>query len=117
MKGIALDFDGVVHSYTSDWTTAEEIRDPPTPGAIEFIRAALGEFEVTIFSVRAQEHGGREAIHAWLRKHGLSKHEAEDVRITSEKPRAVIYIDDRGFCFRGTFSSLEAIHAFKPWNR
>ncbi len=117
MKGIALDFDGVVHSYTSDWTTADEIRDPPVPGAIEFIRAALAEFEVSIFSVRAQEHSGREAIYVWLRKHGLSKFEAENVRITSEKPRAIIYIDDRGYHFTGTFPTLEAIRSFTPWNR
>ena len=34
---ICLDFDGVIHSYTSGWKGAAVIPDPPVPGALEFI--------------------------------------------------------------------------------
>ena len=30
-----LDFDGVIHAYTSPWTNAETISDGPVPGALD----------------------------------------------------------------------------------
>ena len=30
---IAVDFDGVIHSYTSKWVAADVIPDPPVSGA------------------------------------------------------------------------------------
>ena len=34
---VAVDFDGVIHSYTTLWFTASVIPDPPVPGAIEWL--------------------------------------------------------------------------------
>ena len=42
MKTILLDFDGVIHSYTSGWKGAGVIPDPPVPGAIDFLRICRG---------------------------------------------------------------------------
>lgn len=64
---LCLDFDGVVHSYTSGWKGATRIPDPPVPGALEFIVGALGHFRVAIFSSRSHQWGGRRAMRRWLR--------------------------------------------------
>jgi len=38
---VCLDFDGVIHSYTSGWQGIESADDPPVPGAFDFIDTAL----------------------------------------------------------------------------
>lgn len=65
---ICLDFDGVVHSYTSGWKGAREIPDPPVPGAMQFVVTALDEFEVHIFSSRSNQWGGRTAMQKYVFK-------------------------------------------------
>lgn len=51
---LCVDFDGVVHSYTSPWKGAAVISDPPVPGAIEWLLACLDYFEVVIYSSRSR---------------------------------------------------------------
>ncbi len=115
-KSICLDFDGVVHSYVRPWTTAEDIRDAPVPGAFEFINTAIAMgYHVVIQSVRANTLAGQKAIQFWLRDHGL-----EDwwkVRVTAEKPKALVYVDDRGYRFTGVFPTVEELVLMRPWNR
>ena len=67
-KRILVDFDGVLHSYTSGWQGARNIPDPPVPGAVEWLCAALETFDVAIFSSRSHAFGGRRAMKGWLRK-------------------------------------------------
>lgn len=66
---LTLDFDGVIHSYTSGWRGATVIPDPPVPGALEFIVAAINPFQVAILSSRSHQWGGRRAMKRYLRKH------------------------------------------------
>ena len=115
---IAVDFDGVINSYESGWlgeNTEEQLPDPPVPGAIAFLVALEqnDEVEVVIFTARARTLKGQLAIHLWLAKYGMSS----IPMITAEKPPAVVYLDDRGWCFTGTFPSLEELLAFQPWNK
>lgn len=65
---LCLDFDGVVHSYTSGWQGITVIPDPPIPGAFEFISQAMLHFKVAIFSSRSTWRG-RRAMRRWLLKH------------------------------------------------
>lgn len=66
---LCLDFDGVLHSYTSGWKGARNIPDPPVPGALEFVVGAITRFRVCILSSRSHQWGGRRAMQQWLRLH------------------------------------------------
>lgn len=121
---LCLDFDGVIHSYSSGWKGADVIPDPPVDGAIAFMLGALEHFDVCVFSSRSNQSGGIPAMQAYLKHHsgqcwypspagpGL-----EDVRFVTEKPPAFIGIDDRVLTFDGTWPSIESLKAFKPWNK
>jgi hypothetical protein len=63
---LCLDFDGVIHSYSSGWRGARNIPDPPVEGALEFIVKSLDHFTVAIFSSRSHQWGGRRAMKKWL---------------------------------------------------
>ena len=115
-KKIAIDFDGVIHSYTSKWISPAIISDPPTVGAFNFIEKILEDYDVVIFSTRATANG-RLAIKKWLSKYGMSKSLISKIEITNIKPHAVIYLDDRAWQFNGAFPSVEEINVFKPCNK
>ena len=66
---LTLDWDGVVHSYTSGWKGATVIPDPPVPGALEFIVRALDRFDLAIHSSRSHQWGGIGAMKRYLRDH------------------------------------------------
>lgn len=115
-RAVAIDFDGVIHPNTR-WEGVDATPDAPTPGAKEAISSYLAHgFDVVVFSCRATEIDGRLAIARYLAEHfGLGA--TEGIKITAEKPHAAIYIDDRGYCFQGTFPSVADISEFRPWNR
>ena len=121
---LCLDFDGVIHSYSSGWSGADTIPDPPVAGAVAFMLAALRVFDVAIFSSRSNQLGGINAMRSWLKKHaGQTWYETpdgpglEDVRFPTEKPAALVSIDDRALTFDGTWPRIEDLRAFKPWNK
>lgn len=99
-KAIALDFDGVLHSYTSGWT-GEIPTDSPVSGSVDFVNnlISLG-YKLYIFSCRAKYKLGVSGIKDWLNKYGFPE---SKITVTNEKPEADIYIDDRGFRFEGNF--------------
>lgn len=124
---LCLDFDGVIHSYSSGWKGADVIPDPPVPGALHFIAGAMGRFKVCIFSSRSHQPGGIKAMIEWLGYwsvdlvHGMGG-EFDHVAWGSidwplEKPPALVTIDDRAITFTGTWPALDDLAAFKPWNK
>jgi hypothetical protein len=114
---ISLDFDGVVHAYTSQWTIPEEIRDEPVPGAIEFIRELLvNKVGVAINSVRNQHAMAVAAMVKWLVKNGLNLSEVLEIQFPIFKPKCKVYIDDRAFRFDGTFPKVSDLLGLKTWN-
>ncbi len=64
---LCLDFDGVLHSYSSGWKGPRVIPDDPVMGALEFLVDALRLFDVHIYSSRSHYWGGRWAMRQWLR--------------------------------------------------
>jgi hypothetical protein len=107
---LLLDFDGVLHSYTSGWVCDEEIPDPPVPGAVEFVTEALERFEVVVHSGRCKSPEGIAAIEAWLAKWGFPP-----IPVLDYKPAAFLSIDDRAICFTGTWPDVAQLTQFKPW--
>ena len=115
---LCLDFDGVIHSYSSGWKGAEVIPDPPVPEAINWIKCMLGEeFIICIFSSRSRYPEGIDAMRVWLVENGLSLGELGQIDFPTEKPPAFLTIDDRAITFNGTFPKLSQIRNFKPWNK
>jgi hypothetical protein len=72
---ICVDFDGVIHSYTSGWKGAVVIPDPPVEGAFAWLKemTARGDFRINIYSSRSKERGAIEAMKVWFVEHGLPK--------------------------------------------
>lgn len=116
---LGLDFDGVLHSYTSGWQGADVIPDPPVPGALQFLAEAVEHFEVHVFSSRSGQPGGIPSMYAWLSnwlgRKGFSPSVARAVEFPVEKPPAMLTIDDRALTFTGQWPSIESLLAFKPW--
>ena len=111
-KTVVFDFDGVIHSYTSGWKGTSVIPDPPVPGikeAISDIRCA--GYEVVVVSTRCATKEGHGAVRAWL-----IDNEIEVDGVKTEKPPAIVYIDDRAICFDGEPDNLlKKISGFEPW--
>lgn len=115
-KTLCVDFDGVVHAYTSGWKGADVVADDPVPGAIEWLARAVERFDVCIYSSRSSQTYGLIAMREWLAKHG-GEALVKRLRFPSTKPAAFLTIDDRAICFDGTWPELDAIDGFTPWNK
>jgi hypothetical protein len=119
MKILCIDFDGVIHSYSSGWQGADVASDPPVPGAIEFLHQAVRHFKVMILSSRSDTGGGIMAMKEFLYRHapicGPDIEWTDLIEFPLSKPPAFLTIDDRALTFTGTWPSIEALLAFKPW--
>jgi len=123
-KSIVLDFDGVLHSYTSKFRFPWVIPDPPVPGAMKFLQETAKHFTVRIYSTRSFNEKGLKAMEEWIKKHGVDELGEDFLKTfkqikfpTSGKPKGHLYIDDRGYYFNGTFPTIEFLENFKPWNK
>lgn len=112
---LCLDFDGVLHSYTSGWQGADVIPDDPVPGMLDFLQRAVEAFHVCIFSSRSNEEDGIYAMQDWLRGCGASEQLLDQIEFPTEKPPAMVTLDDRAITFDGTWPTIDALLAFEPW--
>ena len=115
MRTIALDFDGVLHSYTSGWKGADRIPDPPVPGMADAChRLKADGFNLIVISTRACSTYGLSAMRIWLRENGFPP-----MQIYADKQPAELYVDDRGLRFEGDASALLAFvkTGMEPWNK
>ena len=88
---VVFDFDGVIHSYKSGWKGAENIPDPPVDGIQQVIENLQERgYRVVIVSSRCTTSEGIKAIENWLKHYDFPQ-----LEIMSEKPPAVVYVDDR----------------------
>jgi len=118
---IAIDFDGVIHSYSRGWQGGE-IYDPPVAGTREALTELRAKgWKIYIFSTRTNkiyhknDHPPQEErMKTYLEEHGIPY----DKIWSFGKPMADIYLDDRALNFRGKWvDSLQEIEQFQVWNR
>ncbi len=111
---IILDFDGVIHSYSSGWQGAATISDPPTPGARVAIATLRETYTIVVVSSRCSQPGGIEAVKTWLAGNNI---DVDEVR--ADKPPHVVVVDDRAFRFEGDWQAVLAGvgKASVPWNK
>ena len=132
LTDICVDFDGVIHSYTSGWKGIDVIPDPPVDVAIEALHIYCQHFNVNIYSARSSEPKGIRAmmdyINKWDRQFIDQWDDFDDfpyglplrrkLWYPEVKPPSMIYIDDRGFRFEGVFPDVDVIKALSvTWNQ
>jgi len=114
-KNIAIDFDGVIHNFDKgfhDGTCYGE----PLKGSLEAIKHLSKRFNIVIFTAKAKPSrpliGGKtgtELVKEWLRDHNISQYVKE---VTAEKPRAFLYIDDKGYRFQNWLDTMNFLEGF-----
>jgi hypothetical protein len=108
-KHVCVDFDGVLAEYTG-WKGPDHL-GAPRAGVTHFLKSVIDlGFKIIILTTRNPEK-----VQDWLVENDL--HHFID-RVTNTKPPAVVYLDDRGMCFRGNFpEAWVAIKRFVPYWR
>jgi hypothetical protein len=142
---VAVDFDGVLHSYTSPWVNARTIPDPPVHGAMEWLVTMSKTFDIAITSTRNFQFLGIWAMRRWIRRNladyfwpiansdgysfdhmgvdqaalGMADEVMEHVSFPRKKAPALIYLDDRAIRFEGpgTWPTRGDVYKSRPWNK
>lgn len=111
-KVLAIDFDGVIHRNSLGFHDGT-VYDDPIEGSLEALRDLSKDYEIVIFSCKALEDRplvngktGIELIEEWLQKHEVLQYVKE---VTFKKPRAYLYIDDKGYRFENWEDSVKFI--------
>lgn len=109
---LAIDFDGVIHKNSKGFHDGT-VYDDPNEGAIQAIKKLSKKYDIVIFSCKAlpdrpliDGKTGKQLIREWLDNHEIGDLVKE---ITHEKPRALLYIDDKGFRFTDWKSTVDFI--------
>lgn len=117
-NNISIDFDGVIHDHhgVGDGTITGDI----LPGAKDALEKISKRYRIIIFTAKAKPDrplvngkNGIELVWEWLKKHGVAQYVHS---ITSEKPRAVCYIDDKAIRFESwqqTLNDLDHLYIDK----
>lgn len=117
---VAVDFDGVIHSYDKGWHDGT-IYGPPNSGAIESLQALMAAgYAVFVFTSREVE-----SVIPWLEGYGLPVaadgppypvfwDHADQILVTNRKLPAVAYVDDRALRFLDWTQTLHELQSFLP---
>jgi len=115
LNNIAIDFDGVIHNFDKGWHDGTCYGNP-MPGSIEAIKTLSKKYNIVLFTAKVKPDRplvngktGKELVKDWLEKHDILQYIKQ---ITCEKPRAQIYIDDKGYRFTDWKTTLNDLEAF-----
>ena len=108
---IAIDFDGVIHEFNG-WGDGT-CYGKPLVGALEAIKLLSKKYNIIIFTAKSKPNRplvegktGTELVWDWLKKYNVDSYIKE---VTAEKPRAKIYIDDKGYRFNNWEETLKFV--------
>lgn len=109
MINLAIDFDGPIHKCSLGFYDGT-IYDEPVEGIHEALEKLSEKYNIIIFTCKAKadrplinNKTGKELIWEWLKKNDLDQYITD---ITSEKPRAVYYIDDKAIEFKNKWDDV-----------
>jgi phosphoheptose isomerase len=110
MINIGIDFDGVIHRCSKGFYDGT-IYDDPIEGSREALESLSQKYNIVVYTAKAKPDRplingktGQELVWEWLDKNNLSQYVSE---VTAEKPRARVYIDDKGIRFTDWNSTLQ----------
>ena len=114
-KTIAIDFDGVIHSFEFGFHDGT-IYGTPLPGSLESIKKIAEKYKIVIYTAKAKKDRplingktGTELVWEWLKKYEIDTLITD---VTAEKPRAVCYIDDKAIQFINWNQTLNDLSTF-----
>jgi hypothetical protein len=111
-RTVAVDFDGVIHSYDKGWQDGT-IYGEPVPGSLEALDVLLDRYAVFVHTTRDPYQ-----VEGWLSARGVPCvidngagepefwNDRGVVLVTRRKYPAVAYIDDRGIRFESWNQAL-----------
>jgi hypothetical protein len=110
---LAIDFDGVIHKSSKGFYDGT-VYDEPVEGALNAVKELSKKYTLVIFTAKAKldrplvnGKSGKELVWEWLEKYHIDQYIKD---VTSEKPRAVAYIDDKGIRFTDWNSTLNFLN-------
>ena len=116
-KNIAIDFDGVIHDCSKGYYDGTVYGDP-LPKTLESLKILKQKgYNLIIFSCKSRSDRpavngkmGTEMVWDWLKKHNMEKYISD---VVAEKPRALIFIDDKGLRFSDWDQCLSNLKSLK----
>ena len=112
---IAIDFDGVIHSFELGFHDGT-IYGTPIEGSKESLERLSKKYKLILFTAKAKSDRplingktGIELVKEWLIKYDLDKY---FIDITAEKPRCLCYIDDKAIQFTSWDNTLKELTKF-----
>ena len=99
---LGIDFDGVIHNNDKGFYDGTIYGDP-IEGTEDALKTLADKYTLICYTAKAKPDRmlingktGTELVWEWLKKHKFDKYIS---KVTSEKPRAVAYIDDKAIRF------------------
>ena len=112
LTNIAIDFDGVIHKSSLGYFDGT-IYGEPIEGAKDALEELSARYTIVIHTCKARKDRGLvngktgiELVWEWLHEHDMAQFIS---KVTSDKPRAVAYIDDKSIRFKNWVDTMESL--------
>lgn len=113
---LGIDFDGVIHNNDKGFYDGTIYGDP-IEGTEDALKTLADKYTLICYTAKAKPDRmlingktGTELVWEWLKKHKFDKYIS---KVTSEKPRAVAYIDDKVIRFSNWDHCLVSLESAK----